>query len=65
MPFDNNLAERDVTAVKTKQKIGKFRSDIGAKIYSIIRSIILTYKKHGINVLDALNNAFDDSRIIV
>ena len=34
IPFDNNLAERDLRMIKTKKKIyGRFRSNIGGEAY--------------------------------
>ncbi len=47
-----------------KQKIGKFRSDVGAEVYAIIRSCINTYKKQEINVYNALIKAFRGETII-
>lgn len=65
VPSTNNQAERDQRNAKMKQKIGKWRSLEGAENYAIIRSCINTYKKNGINVLNALISSFNNKTIIV
>ena len=55
VPFTNNLAEQDGRMMKLRQKIsGGFRSQDGAKDFSVVRSLISTARKQGWYVLHTL-----------
>ncbi len=58
VPPDNNGSERAVRNFKVKQKVsGQFRSPSGAESFAIVRSVIDTFIKKGMKVLDSLEFA--------
>jgi transposase len=65
VPFDNNIAERDLRMNKAKQKIsGCFRSHKSGQHFARIRSYISTLRKQSKNVIDSLVDAFNGSSFI-
>ena len=59
VPFTNNNAEREIRMTKVQQKIsGCFRSIRGAEMFCLIRSYIITSRKHGILPIEALKMLF-------
>jgi len=60
VPFDNNLAERDLRMIKLQQKIsGSWRTITGAQRFLALRSYTSTTRKHGHDLLDALRQIVD------
>jgi transposase len=65
VPFDNNLAERDLRMMKVKQKVsGCFRTTTGAHAFCRIRSYISTMKKQGHNAITALKSVFSGTPLV-
>lgn len=60
IPFDNNLAERDLRMIKLQQKIsGSWRTKTGAEGFLALRSYLSTATKQGRDLIDTLNRLVD------
>ena len=60
VPFDNNLAERDIRMVKLHQKIsGCFRKKAGAEMFCRIRGYISTARKQNWNICQAIQSTVE------
>jgi hypothetical protein len=65
VPFDNNMAERDLRMIKVKQKVsGTFMSRTGGEIFARIKGYISTVKKNGLNVMDELKKVFRNEAFV-
>jgi transposase len=60
VPYDNNGSERAIRNVKVKQKVsGSFRSERGAEIFAILRSVFDTTIKKGGNPFETIRFAIN------
>jgi transposase-like protein/regulator of replication initiation timing len=59
VPFDNNLAERDLRMIKGKTKVsGCFRGNEGGKDFANIKSYTSTLRKNSRNIFKGIKAAF-------
>jgi len=59
VPFDNNLAERDLRMIKSKTKVsGCFRGDEGGTVFANIKSYTSTLRKNSRNIFNGFKSAF-------
>ena len=60
VPFTNNLAERDLRPIKTKQKVsGCFRTKAGADNHARIYGYISSARKNNLNIFKELKSIFE------
>ena len=66
VPFDNNLAERDLRMIKAKKKIsGGFRSDKGGEAYTDIKTYLSTMRKQKNNLYQSIKFAYEENPVLL
>ena len=66
VPFDNNLAERDLRMIKAKSKIsGCFRSEKGGEVFANIKSYTSTLRKNSKNIFQGISLAFSGDPVTI
>jgi transposase len=66
VPFDNNLAERDLRMIKAKAKIsGCFRAINGGEVFAAIKSYTSTLRKNRLNIFFGIKLAFAGEPLLI
>lgn len=64
VPFENNMSERDLRKCKNRQKIsGGFRKYSGNEMYCRIMSVVETYKRKGMMVMENIQKVFEGTPV--
>jgi transposase len=65
VPFDNNLAERDLRMIKLQQKIsGCFRSEEGAIAFARLRGYLSTLRKQRLDLFEGIRQTMSGSPLL-
>ncbi|MGL4383619.1 MAG: IS66 family transposase, partial [Bacilli bacterium] len=61
VPFDNNIAERNIRSIKTKKKVsGQSKTIAGARNYVTLHSIVQTCNIRKMNTLKTIEAILND-----